>query len=277
MQGRWLYEQVFHDPGPLGTRTDEILMSYVRPTATALTASGSIDRFFFLRYGDPQYHVRYRLRLVSEDQTEFAIKVLHDAAQRVSPPIRRELHEYEPELVKYGGLDRIAIVEKLFHLSSELSLDCIARSCSRSLRRTVAALCAFELMLEFANISGLGRVILLEGSARYWDHLDAASTQSTPASHRGGRITLRHYQELLSQHGGPLATLCVVAGPGAQPWAHSTELRLAELASMEAAGTLQSGSQVILLSLAHTFHNRLGLGLRDDAEIASMLAKIGRK
>src|SRR5262249_735709 len=109
----WLYAKLY-----LGTAiADAVLLEVVAPLIERLRDIGLLRRWFFIRYGDPDWHVRLRVqgeraRLVSE-----AIPMLHEAAAPFlhDGRVRRmQLDTYEREVERYGGPDGIELAEALF-------------------------------------------------------------------------------------------------------------------------------------------------------------------
>src|SRR5262249_40621224 len=114
----WLYAHLY-----TGTSTaDQVLTEVVAPVAARALAAGSADRWVFLRYADPSFHVRLRLhgapdRLWSE--------VLRDLFETVRPLLgdgrigRLVLQTYQRETDRYGGPRGIEIAERIFQADSE--------------------------------------------------------------------------------------------------------------------------------------------------------------
>ena len=120
----WLYAKLY--TGTSGV--DQILRSVVAPVIRSAVASGAADRWFFIRYGDPDWHLRLRLhgppvRLLSE--------VLVALQAEVGPLVstgqvwRFQLDTYEQELERYGGAEGMVVAEKIFHADSEAALGII--------------------------------------------------------------------------------------------------------------------------------------------------------
>ena len=56
----WLYYKLY-----CGARTsDVILTETIKPVTEYLLNQGLIDSWFFIRYGDPDFHIRIRFHLV---------------------------------------------------------------------------------------------------------------------------------------------------------------------------------------------------------------------
>jgi thiopeptide-type bacteriocin biosynthesis protein len=91
-----------------------------------ITSASAADRWFFMRYGDPRWHLRLRFH-----GTPAALRdhVLPAFRRRVKPFERQgivwrlEFDRYEPEVERYGGPRGIALSENLFQLDSELCLE----------------------------------------------------------------------------------------------------------------------------------------------------------
>lgn len=118
----WFYARIY-----TGTATaDQLLQTVVRPLTRAVLASGAADSWFFIRYGDPQWHLR--LRFHGDPGAMHAI--LLSKLEQVSAHLldegqiwRVELGTYEREIERYGGQDGIGLAERLFHADSEAVLD----------------------------------------------------------------------------------------------------------------------------------------------------------
>jgi thiopeptide-type bacteriocin biosynthesis protein len=82
-------------------------------------ASGLAAEWFYILYGDPDRHVRLRLRS-GADGRALRERVLAFAEELTEAGIvsRYALATYERELERYGGAEGLALCERLFHLDS---------------------------------------------------------------------------------------------------------------------------------------------------------------
>ncbi|MBN2562649.1 MAG: lantibiotic dehydratase, partial [Phycisphaerae bacterium] len=135
----WLYVKVY-----TGSSTaDQLLRDVVGPfardamrTGTVFTehgsgavltehGSGGVDRWFFIRYGDPNWHLRVRLhgdpgvlhaRVLPALQATAATLLERGWAWRV------QFDTYEREVERYGGVEGTILAERVFHADSEAVL-----------------------------------------------------------------------------------------------------------------------------------------------------------
>ena len=120
----WLYLKLY-----TGAATaDQVLRDVIGPVAQASSEAGLIDQWFFVRYADPDWHLRIRFhspagasqRLYSELlpllQAQFA-PLLHDGRLW-----RVQLDTYEREVERYGGDTGVCIAEELSHIDSRAAV-----------------------------------------------------------------------------------------------------------------------------------------------------------
>ena len=112
----WVYLQLY-----CGARTaDKILLSALGPLVTELLAGGLIDRFFFIRYNDPSFHLRLRLHLT---RVEHLGPVLERFSQYIKPFEEQgfvwkvQTDTYGRELTRYGP-STMLLSEELFYIDS---------------------------------------------------------------------------------------------------------------------------------------------------------------
>ena len=111
-------------------------------------------KWFFIRYGDPSWHLR--LRFLGEPE-KLCGELLPKLNQLLSPMIEQgelqkvELMTYEREVERYGGPESMALVESLFMADSEM----IAKACQlveeygEDVRWRIATLCSDRLLTLF--------------------------------------------------------------------------------------------------------------------------------
>ncbi len=119
----WVYYKIY-----CGARTsDVILTETIKPLTEQLLEHGFIDSWFFIRYSDPDFHLRVRFHLKDIQQIGQVILQIHAVlqqyvAQRVIHKIQTDT--YIRELERYGT-NTIEVSEALFFYDSEMLLDAI--------------------------------------------------------------------------------------------------------------------------------------------------------
>lgn len=120
----WLYAKLY-----TGTSTaDQILRQVVGPLSRRALAEGWVDHWFFIRYGDPHWHLRWRLH---GDPESLSREVLPLIERSLAPLFedgrlwRLQLDTYDRELERYGGAHGMEPGERLFWVDSEAVLEIV--------------------------------------------------------------------------------------------------------------------------------------------------------
>jgi lantibiotic biosynthesis protein len=118
----WLYAKLY-----TGTATaDRLLRTTLAEALRTSSATGAVDRWFFIRYGDPDWHVRLRLHGEPRRLHAEVLPVLQEAcasALEAGEASRLQLDTYEREVERYGGPEGMELAEQLFTADSEAVLE----------------------------------------------------------------------------------------------------------------------------------------------------------
>jgi lantibiotic biosynthesis protein len=160
----WLYLKLY-----TGTAlADRVLAETVAPLAREALASGAASRWFFLRYGDPDWHLRVRFQ---GDPRRLRTEVLErlyallEAPRRDGLIHRVQVDTYERELERYGGDVGLTLAEGWFHVDSEAALellDLVAGDEGEEARWRLV-LCGIDSLLTDLGFDLDGRCRLMEG------------------------------------------------------------------------------------------------------------------
>lgn len=245
----WLYAKLFCSL----SHADRLLSDLVAPLVDEMTQAGLVDRWFFIRYEDPRWHLRLRLH---GNPSELYGKVLPHLAKRVEGARslgtlwRLELDTYDREVERYGGSQGMDVAEQLFHLDSELSL---------SLLPWVAA--ADDPQLRW-RLAFWGMDCLLTGLGFPLEVKLALARRMTEARAGGrvrSRIASRFREErptLLATLSGRLPFQSEVTSAFARYAAGLVPLREA-LMSLQASGALGHSIDVLAEHFVHMHLNRM--------------------
>jgi thiopeptide-type bacteriocin biosynthesis protein len=124
----WTFAKFYIAP----ERTDYFLERHLAPFASALEQIA--QRLFFIRYGDPDHHVRFRaMNETPGAAEEVMLRVVRQARAWVEAGIltRVALDTYDREIERYGGPAAIDAAERAFATDSMRIMQCL-----ESLRRT---------------------------------------------------------------------------------------------------------------------------------------------
>jgi lantibiotic biosynthesis protein len=117
----WLYAKLYTGTGT----ADQLLNHVVGPLVRSSLASGAADAWFFIRYADPDWHLRLRLH---GEPGRLHAEVLPGLEAAATPLLetgqlwRMQLDTYEREVERYGGDRGIELAEQLFAADSEAVL-----------------------------------------------------------------------------------------------------------------------------------------------------------
>jgi lantibiotic biosynthesis protein len=256
----WLYAKLYCGPG-IG---DHVLRSVVEPLTQAAMASGAARQWFFLRYSDPDPHVRVRLRGEPDRLQREVLPLL----TRLAAPLlengalsRVQLDTYQREIERYGGDAGIELSERLFHHDSEAVVAILLKGASQGgpeSERPLYALAGIDTLLAAFGLSVAERLSFVR---------EAPRSSSGAHHHAGGEWFRRRRRELD----------VVFSRAAAGDWLHNAIARrsrglsevAAQLREREAAGALTCSLSDLLISYTHMHVNRL---LRpDDAVSEHML------
>ncbi|MDQ1351389.1 MAG: Lant dehydr protein [Acidobacteriota bacterium] len=109
-----------------GPKTADIVLSrMVKPLAEQLLADGDIDKWFFIRYSDPQLHTRVRFHI---KHPPALLKVVQAVNSIIKPFIEQDLiwkvmvDSYQREIERYG-VRSMELAETLFFYDSQMVVD----------------------------------------------------------------------------------------------------------------------------------------------------------
>jgi len=119
----WLYAKLYTGTGT----ADRVLTDVVEPVVEAALRMDA-ERWFFVRYSDPHFHVRLRVRGDPARLAGDVLPLLHEAAEPLLDDgvlWRLQLDTYERELQRYGGDEGIELSEDLFRHDSDAVLGIV--------------------------------------------------------------------------------------------------------------------------------------------------------
>ncbi len=274
----WLFAKLYCG----SSDADHVLREVVAPLAAAAQQSGWTDRWFFIRYADPDWHLRLRFRGDPSLLTAKLLPALHDLVGR--PLADGRLHSlvldaYNPEIERYGGALGIEDVEQYFCADSEAALRIVQRIQGDTGQddRWRLTLLGLDMLLEDFGLDPAARLLLMEGQA-----------ESFGAEFEFKKQLAKQLGQKFRDERAALADLLAGGAPAGGVLAQGREIFLsrrelaaqsvASLQQKEQAGQLAPPLAHILGSLCHMHANRLlrSAARAQEAVIYQLLARLYR-
>jgi thiopeptide-type bacteriocin biosynthesis protein len=121
----WLYLKLYG--GSAGA--DRLLRDHVGPLCERLVGEGVVTRWFFIRYLDPELHLRVRLHGDPSALMGSALPLIGELSEGLLERRliwRATLDTLEREVERYGGVAGVALCEAWFHADSEAAVAALA-------------------------------------------------------------------------------------------------------------------------------------------------------
>jgi len=118
----WLYIKLYGGAGAL----DDILTTAVHSLVQRVVGSGGIFRWFFIRYADPQDHLRIRFNGPPAHLRQEVLPLVYEAFNPLLSSGKLwkiEGDTYQREIERYGGAEGMLAAEDIFFADSEAVLD----------------------------------------------------------------------------------------------------------------------------------------------------------
>lgn len=118
---QWLFAKIYTGPAT----ADQLLRELVPGIVREARSQGLCDRWFFIRYADPHWHLRIRFR---GEPAALVGQLLPLLSARLNPYLANGsvqkflLDTYRPEHERYGGPVGIELTERLFEIDSDATL-----------------------------------------------------------------------------------------------------------------------------------------------------------
>ncbi len=125
----WLYFKLYTGI----KKADDILIRSVFPVVKKMMREEIITKFFFLRYSDPDFHIRFRMLVKNPKDLGYILYTVNQKLQRAcknAQIYRIQVDTYNRELERYGK-DHIEFSESIFSADSECVLSILKILCKK--------------------------------------------------------------------------------------------------------------------------------------------------
>jgi thiopeptide-type bacteriocin biosynthesis protein len=211
----WLFVKWYAGPATL-----DGLLTGVVPPLVARQLDGAADRWFFIRYGDPDWHLRLRFRGEPERLRAGTLGDVCEAADillRESRISKVQLDTYRREIERYGGDAGIDLAEELFWHDSDAAVRILQLLARRGREEDRWRLClrAWDLTLTELGLSFEAKHALVKRSRARLARQCGESKSLHRALGDRFRVERRALEALLNdgqQRGHPLQDVLSVLG-----------------------------------------------------------------
>lgn len=159
----WVYYKIYTGP----KTADLILINFLKPIVDGLLKKGIIKKWFFIRYADPDFHLRVRFKVTTQEHIGKVISVIHESVKEYFNEDliwKVLLDTYHREVERYGE-NTIDDTENLFYYDSEMVtnlLDLIDDDDEGEELRWLFGIRAIDRFLRDFNYSEDEKYFLLE-------------------------------------------------------------------------------------------------------------------
>lgn len=248
--GAWTYVKLYAAQAEL----DALLRDHVGRIVATCAHAADLDRWFFLRYRDPQHHLRLRLRAKDGDGPALVAALSAQLEPLLADgTLRRYAFDtYEPEFERYGGIAAQTSVQRLFRRDSERVLEALASPAHAGDRVRMA------LRSVAPFVAAWFRRVPAKGWLDY--HAAEARAEKDATDYA-----------LVRELGTWLAEADEFAA-AAQGRADATDdAAIAELVRLDAAGALTQPANAVFSAIVHMHLNRAGIAYDDEPAVRAHL------
>lgn len=142
---KWLYYKLYC--GLKGA--DHVISITIYDIIKKLQKDNIIEKWFFIRYYDPEYHLRIRFLVRRQEYIQLIIKIMNESINRRFKEKmiwKIQIDTYERELERYKSIEKS---ESIFHIDSEMNLLILKSIKGNNTIKWKIAICIIELYLSF--------------------------------------------------------------------------------------------------------------------------------
>jgi thiopeptide-type bacteriocin biosynthesis protein len=253
----WVYAKIYGGPFQL----DRLLTGIIRPLVVELLASQKVDRWFFIRYADPEWHLRLRFHGRPSDLNASVLPRLFDClheARRERSVWRIQFDTYEREIERYGGLAGVDLAERLFQVDSDLVLHILSKAAEAELvePRWQLAIFSVDFLMTHLGFDIARKKEIAETLRRsYEQNLELNPTYIKQLSDKFRKE--KHRLEQLIDGAAEDRPISALRQDLVQQFSRSLQLLGNEIDSFQTSNELSRSKLVLAQSYAHMHLNRL--------------------
>ncbi len=253
---KWLYLKLY-----TGLKTaDAIIAELIGSLSNSLIAQGLADKWFFLRYNDPQFHLRWRISITDPEKIGTIITRVNKA---IVPYLDNDMiykvqaETYKREIERYGS-NSIGIMEQLFWHNSMLVCNYLSQTkdSEDEKNRWLFSMRAIDSFLNLFNYELDQKLRLLTIMANSYGkefNIDSALISQLSDRYRANKKDIFNFMSLTFDDANAYEALLKVQ--------HQFNIRstkgVNEILKLENDKQLAVSVDNLLISYIHMFMNRL--------------------
>jgi thiopeptide-type bacteriocin biosynthesis protein len=252
----WLFAKIYAGPA----HVDRLLLESIKPLVEAVLREGEADGWFFIRYADPQWHLRLRFH---GDPQSLSSRVLprlwHCLDQHASEGRiwRMTLDTYEREIERYGGIRGMEAAERLFQIDSELALELLSSIPDHlgTKTRWQLAFVSVDLLLAGLGLDTAARRQIVNNMGKFQEknfEVNPRYRKQISDRFRGERQTLEKMLDDPRAGGFPEAAIAAL-----EHYTEQLKTVRQELEQQQQAGSLTTGIPELAGNYVHMHLNRM--------------------
>lgn len=260
----WMFLKLYG----LHSREEEFIGFMLRTFCEGILKQGKADQFFFMRYADPEPHIRLRFHGNSEHLTAELLPEVYRWAlylQQEGLLTRLVVDTYEPEIERYGGPALIGLAESVFATDSQTTALWLG------LKRTgqiglsmemIGTISVIDIMEQF-NVPFADQLKLLDSMAFRKEYLEEFRKERRLYLSLGD--SFHDWENLLKHRDGKILY------EGMKARRHALRQYQKAVRDQEEDGLLYNSFYNILSSMIHLHLNRLlGIDRRREKKVLTL-------
>jgi len=197
---RWVYYKLY-----MGVRTsDLVLTEFIRPLAEKLTSTRVIRKWFFVRYYDPDFHIRLRFEIENKNDlhvlADEVFKTFVDLTDK-GVVYRVQTDTYEREIERYSD-EAIDYVETIFGYQSKLAVDILKITSDSDRQEELVLLILVRSLMDLMNSFELNEEAkrdFIKKSSENYEKEFKTNTNSLKIVRLKFKYFEKHIQELVDE------------------------------------------------------------------------------
>ncbi|CAN5687371.1 lantibiotic dehydratase [soil metagenome] len=246
---------------------DELISSVLLKFASQAISNKLIKSWFFIRYGDPERHIRFRVRGNARTLNTVLYPKLCALGQRLIDSkhcSKFVIDTYDREIERYGGLESIELAERLFAIDSNFVANILKLEMKESLGHERKDLAVYTVDTLLRSL-GLNEKDRIDWFKAYAEELRAES----------GPQYRKRKDPLLRLFSGRTGVITAPLQAVLDEWAHGIEAIGRQYEKINKTATLTRKLPAIYRDLVHMHCNRLlGTSPPQEREIFAMALRV---